>query len=57
MVIYSYPKSIGAYLELSQRNLERVHPMCAHIRGVNDDALSQLQKVLLVGGHFRAQAR
>jgi hypothetical protein len=46
MVVRLNPKSMRADSKLSKRDLERVHPMPVRIKGLDDDAIPQLQNVL-----------
>jgi len=45
-VVRLNPESMRADPKLSQRDPERVHTMHARIRGADNDAILQLQKVL-----------
>ena len=54
-VVCLYPKSMGSYSELSERDSKSMHLVTERVLGSDNEHVSDLQEVLSLKGHLWAQ--
>lgn len=55
LVIRLYPKSMGSYSELLERDTKSMHPVTKHVLGSDNKPVFYFQEVLSIKDHLWAQ--